>query len=757
MAASLWAKASVSAAGIVFRASRYAPKLQRVSLAGPVTAHRFNTTSAALRKETLEESTLDRVAPETRTDSEPEAKKSLHSDQPEFTTLKGNVSSETLKAITVSPYKLKHMTPVQTAVLSLLPALAEPYKPQSPEDNAPRPSRDLLVRAKTGTGKTLAFLVPAIEARLNALRAHGKQAVTDAGLVSDKRIEAQARRIFSRTNVGTLIISPTRELATQISNEALQLSCHHDFEVRLMVGGNSKQQQMRDFMRGRRDIVVATPGRLRDLLENEPEVSKSISKAQLLILDEADTLLDMGFRDDIDAITKFLLPTPQRQTFMFSATVSTQIRQVARATLEKDHHFINCVTNDAPPIHAHIPQYHTVLPSAGHQIPHILRLLAHDQLLNPGASKTIVFLPTTKMTQLFATLLRQLSKTCLPAGRDTHIYEIHSKRPQRSRDNTSTDFRKDKSGASILISSDVSARGVDYPGVTRIIQVGIPSASDQYIHRVGRTGRGLNTHGRADLVLLPWEVGFVTWELTHIPLKPLTTNELKNQVTELAKKYDEDPDASFKDVKTTRPSKEFSDRTRFADRGPRQFNAPYTPVLENIPESINQLLPQLDEEAIKETMASLLGYYVSKSAELRVQRPVIVQGCKDWTVDAMGLPTPPYVSDAFLDRLGANDGRTKRFGQSRDNERRFSRSAGGPHWVGRGNQRNNSGAGDRGYERSSDRSYPRRDGGYERSSDRSYSRRDGGFERSSDRSHFKRDPRDPSGSPDEYRSQRYRG
>lgn len=197
-----------------------------------------------------------------------------------FTALKGTIDYDTFKAITVKPFKHTHMSPVQHAVLSLLPELAQPYTPNpspNPDGTHTKTRRDLLVKAKTGTGKTLAFLVPAIEARLASIKANAKQAVIDAGLESDKHLEGRATRVFTRQSVGTLIISPTRELATQIANEALRLTHHHDgFEVRLFVGGMSKRMQLRDWMKGRRDIVVATPGRLRDLLTSEPDVAKGL-------------------------------------------------------------------------------------------------------------------------------------------------------------------------------------------------------------------------------------------------------------------------------------------------------------------------------------------------------------------------------------------------------------------------------------------------------------------------------------------------
>src|SRR3984957_73484 len=391
------------------------------------------------------------------------------------------------------------------------------------------------------------------------------------------------------------------------------------------------------------------------------------SIARQLVLDEADTLLDMGFRDDIEAIKDFLPRTPERQTFLFSATVSRSIQQIARSTLDKNHLFINTVSAETSPVHAHVKQFHTVLQNAGQQIPHIIRLLAHDQLSNPGKSKIILFFPTTKMTQLVATFLRELSKTVLPAGRDTRIYEIHSRRTQDARTNTSSAFRQDKSGASVLVTSDVSARGIDYPGVTRVIQVGIPASTEQYVHRVGRTGRA-GTEGRGDLVLLPWEMGFVTYQLTEMPLKPLTVNELTLQVKELATKYDADSPGSF-----TTP-----DRNDRRD-GTVRFQRPLTPVVDDLNRSITDLLTNLNEEGINETFASLLGYYIAKSQELRVQKQAIVQGCKDWAMEACGLPVPPYVSETFLQKLGVFESNNRSGG--------YPRKKSVDRWSGRGQQR----------------------------------------------------------------------
>ncbi|KAJ7096071.1 P-loop containing nucleoside triphosphate hydrolase protein [Mycena epipterygia] len=577
-----------------------------------------------------------------------------------FQTLKGKISQQSLDAITVKPFKFATMSAVQAEVLPMLPSVANSYDPEDPQN-----VRDLLVRAKTGTGKTLAFLVPAIEARLKSIDDY-LATHNDTGNVKT------ARNRFMRRTVGALIISPTRELATQIANEALRLMHHHtDFEVRLFTGGASKRMQMRDWMKGSKDIVVATPGRLRDLLESEPDVRNCIAETNTLILDEADTLLEMGFREDIEDIKRFLPATPQRQTLLFSATVSKEIQQVARSTLAPNHKYINCITEESSPVHAHVDQYHTVLPSASAQLPHIMRLIAHDQLTNPGRSKIMVFFPTTKMTQLFSTLINTLAPTVFPAGRKTRVFEIHSKRTQEKRTQVSDAFRAAKGGATVLISSDVSARGVDYPGVTRVIQVGIPGGREQYIHRVGRTGRA-GTAGRGDLVLLPWEIGFVTWQLTDVPLKPLALNELTEQTKQLAERFDANPVDYFLKAKSPVPETLFGNAV--------------APVVDGIEQNIGSLLPRLDEEAIRETFMSLLGYYLSKSPELRVQKPIIVQGCQDWTTGACGLERAPHVSVAFLQKLGLSDGRTKHFGKMRDSMPTYSRTVKAP-WLGRGNVR----------------------------------------------------------------------
>ena len=366
-----------------------------------------------------------------------------------------------------------------------------------------------------------------------------------------------------------------------------------------------------------------------------------------LVLDEADTLLDMGFRSDIDAITEFFPKTPIRQTFLFSATVSPQIRQVAREVLDKDHVFIDVASKDTSPVHAHIPQHYTVLPNASEQLPQLFRLIAHDQLVNPRNSKVIVFLNTTKQTQLFATIFRQLSKTILPAR--SQIYEIHSKRTQSSRSAASNAFRRDRSGAAILVTSDVSARGIDYPDVTRVIQVGSPASLEQYVHRVGRTGRA-GKSGRADLLLLPLEQTFVRYQLADVPIKEYSHNELLKETSMLAEKFESDSAESQNDVKAVK-----SYASKFPTRE-SHFRSNPSAALANLNTEISGMIDQVDKEAIEEVFVSLLGFYFGKASDMRVTRRSIYEALQAWTTEACGLPNPPHVSNSLLAKMGGIDG-----------------------------------------------------------------------------------------------------
>ncbi len=236
----------------------------------------------------------------------------------------------------------------------------------------------------------------------------------------------------------------------------------------------------------------------------------------------------MGSRNDIETIASYLRKSPERQTFLFSATISSAIESIAKSTLSRSHQYINCVSADNSTVHAHIPQFHTVLASGEQSLPHLLRLDQLARKMEAGKSKIIVFFSTTKMVQMFAEMVR-MSVNALPCVHfpETSVYEIHSKRHMDRRISTSCAFRRDEAQGSVLITSDVSVRGVDYPGVTRVIQMGrLPASKDMYVHRVGRTGRGGKRDGRGDLVISPWEMGILQKKMEDVGLMPVTVEDL---------------------------------------------------------------------------------------------------------------------------------------------------------------------------------------------------------------------------------------
>ena len=369
----------------------------------------------------------------------------------------------------------------------------------------------------------------------------------------------------------------------------------------------------------------------------------------------------MGFRDDIDAIAEYLPKPPERQTFFATATVSPAVNQAAERLMSSNREIINS-TPEHDAAHSTVSQYHTILPSAADFFPHILRLIARSQIVG-RSSKVIIFCQTTRMAQLLSTILRALVPHILPGGEDTQVFEIHSMRPQDTRSTELFNFRKLRGQPSILVTTDLVVRSNEVGNPAHVIQIGIPSSASVYFSRVGKALQV--PQGRSDLVLLPWEIGFMTWQLTEAEIKPLTLNELKRDVVELATNRDAKLGSELKDA----PIK------------------PSLPLIENIETEIVALRSRLDEDAIKETFASLLGYYIPKSPELRCQKPIIVQGLKDWSTDACGMPAAPYVSDAFLDRLGMRDGRTKHFGQQfEDRSEIYAARRQGMHWLGRGRQ-----------------------------------------------------------------------
>ncbi|XP_052193126.1 DEAD-box ATP-dependent RNA helicase 31-like [Diospyros lotus] len=342
--------------------------------------------------------------------------------------------------------------------------------------------KDVLAKAKTGTGKTVAFLLPSIEV-----------------VVKSPPVE----RDFKRPPILVLVICPTRELASQAAAEANTLLKYHpSIGVQVVIGGTRLALEQKRMQANPCQILVATPGRLRDHLENTAGFATRLMGVKVLVLDEADHLLDMGFRKDIERIISAV--PKQRQTLLFSATVPQEVRQICHIALRRDHEFVDTVGEGSEETHSQVRQMHLVAPLDKHFS--LLYVLLKEHISDDVDYKVLVFCTTAMVTRLVADLLGELN---------LNVREIHSRKPQNYRTRVSDEFRKSK--GLILVTSDVSARGVDYPDVTLVIQVGLPADREQYIHRLGRTGRK-GKEGQGILLLAPWEEFF----LSSVKALPIT-------------------------------------------------------------------------------------------------------------------------------------------------------------------------------------------------------------------------------------------
>ncbi|CAH8321690.1 unnamed protein product [Eruca vesicaria subsp. sativa] len=385
-----------------------------------------------------------------------------------------SISPLTLKALSASG--IVKMTRVQDATLSEC-----------------LDGQDALVKAKTGTGKSMAFLLPAIETVLKAME----------GSNSVHRVPP----------IIALILCPTRELASQIAAEGKALLKYHEgIGVQTLIGGTRFKLDQQRLQSDPCQILIATPGRLLDHIENKSNITSRLMALRLFIVDEADLLLDLGFRRDVEKIIDCL--PRQRQSLLFSATIPKEVRRVSQLVLKRDHSYIDTIGLGCVETHDKVKQSFLVAPheSHFHLVPHLLK----EHINNTADYKAIVFCSTGMVTSLMYTLLREMK---------LNVREIHARKPQLHRTRVSDEFKESK--RLILVTSDVSARGMNYPDVTLVIQVGIPSDREQYIHRLGRTGRE-GKGGKGLLLIAPWERYFLD-ELKDLPLEPVPVPDLDSR------------------------------------------------------------------------------------------------------------------------------------------------------------------------------------------------------------------------------------
>ena len=306
-----------------------------------------------------------------------------------------------------------------------------------------------------------------------------------------------------------MILSPTRELALQIAKEGDQLTAHlpKRIECHTAFGGTARNANLNKFMKGSPTILVATPGRLKDYLTEEATLMK-FKNVRTVVLDEADTMLEQGFLQDVKHILRLLPPKSSGwQGMCFSATVPDKIKDVLNVVLSPNHTKISTIEEGGPPTHERVPQYHVIIPSVKDTFVALLSLVQYELNETP-TSKIIVFGTTANLVALYADLFR--------AQGNLEVFELHSRMSQPARTRTTDAFKQATAG--LMLATDVIGRGMDFPNVTCVIQVGLPMNGEQYVHRVGRTAR-VDKDGRAVILLTQAESFFLSAN-RQLPIKP---------------------------------------------------------------------------------------------------------------------------------------------------------------------------------------------------------------------------------------------
>lgn len=298
--------------------------------------------------------------------------------------------------------------------------------------------KDVLASAQTGTGKTAGFTLPLLQ-RLSSNPSNGKR------------------------NIRALILTPTRELAAQIYENVLEYSTHLNIRSTVIFGGVNQRPQVAKLRQGV-DVLIATPGRLLDLVNQKVLFLSSVN---ILVLDEADRMLDMGFKRDLDKIMS-IIPR-QRQNLLFSATFSKEIKFLAREILNNPE--IVEATPENTTVEAIVQKAYRVDKNKKASL--IIKLI-----LEGGWFQVLVF---TRTKHGANNLCKKMIKSNIKAA------AIHGNKSQSARTKALSGF---KSGAvEVLVATDIAARGLDIPLLPHVINFELPNIPEDYVHRIGRTGR----------------------------------------------------------------------------------------------------------------------------------------------------------------------------------------------------------------------------------------------------------------------------
>ena len=301
---------------------------------------------------------------------------------------------------------------------------------------------DLLAIAQTGSGKTAAFAIPIID------------------LIHNKKKTKTSKK------TSCLVMVPTRELAIQLTKVFKDIAKGTRVKVSSLYGGVQQDSQINQLDKGT-DIIIATPGRMFDL---RSQGYANLSEVEILVLDEADHMLDLGFYKDIEDVLKII--PKKHQTLFFSATINTKIKRLAYSLVNNPIH-IQIAPKDV--VSKNIT--HSVLEVKMDDKRYFLERLIKENL----ESKILIFVRTKVRAERVQAAMNRVNITCA---------NLHGDIDQKEREITLANFKNGK--IQFLIATDVAARGVDIPNVDFVVNYDMPTISENYVHRIGRTGRGKN-------------------------------------------------------------------------------------------------------------------------------------------------------------------------------------------------------------------------------------------------------------------------
>lgn len=392
----------------------------------------------------------------------------------------------------------------------------EPTAVQSQVFPAALAGKNLWVCAKTGSGKTAAFLIPIMQRLLT-------------------------RNADTKTNK-VLVLVPTRELGRQIHKQSQQLAALTDIRTGLITGGEDFKKQS-TLLTQQTDIIIATPGRLIEHIESTLSDSASID---ILIIDEADRMLEMGFRNDLIKIAEYC--QQRRQTMLFSATLNPAIKGIASALLPNPEKiYLNRVQEQ----HSNIDQQMLLADDFDHKLALLTWLLTHERY-----EKAIVFTNTRENADRLRGPLR---------GRKFRVDALHGDKDPSDRNKTMQFFRDGT--INILIATDVAARGIDIGGIDLVVNFDLARNGHDYLHRIGRTGRA-GEQGTAIALIAPheWNVLAGIEHYLQQRLTRRTIKELEGSFKGPKKLKSSGKAAGKKNKKNESPEKTNKSKIRHRDR-----------------------------------------------------------------------------------------------------------------------------------------------------------------------------------------------